>query len=556
MSDPNIGRILFNRYHLVELLGKGAMGKVYLAKDSRVGGVLVAVKFLSQALLNKKMRDRFEREATTCALLGQNSLHIVRVMDYGVSDEIPFYVMEYLQGDSLSDVIREETLHLPRFLSLARQIALGLQCAHEGIQKDGKTVPIVHRDIKPSNILVTQDSSFGELVKILDFGIAKLLQEDVAGQTNCFMGTLAYSSPEQMEGKELTSSSDLYSLGVMMFQMLTGHMPLTAETHTFGAWYKTHHFQAPRSFESVAPYLKLPQDLKHLIFGCLAKQPKDRPQSAREIVKTLEQLEKDLRANPSPPPNGRQPVAEKAAPEPTDLFPTYLPPPPIVKPFAAPKARPPRPPQEPEIPAHPTAVETPGTLQVIEAAPVIDMVCWEQTWPKGKPLAQIVFPQVLQTKHQDSLVTLWVMLKKQEIEQRQIRRLYNKTYKNFLCSLTPHPMILWVTVLYDPKQGPRWLRYYIDLKTNKGRRFAQLLAKTGQYSLLFFSLEEPGRCADVMSIKVNMSQRHRLQDWVIGSDTIPGTQPTTSKQLLQKEFEKLQPQILMKLEAGVPDSSF
>ena len=532
MSDPNIGRILFNRYQLVELLGKGAMGKVYLAKDQRVGGVLVAVKFLSQALLNQKMRDRFETEATTCALLGQNSLHIVRVMDYGVNDEIPFYVMEYLQGDSLSDVIREETPSLPRFLSLSRQIALGLQCAHEGIEKDGKTVPIVHRDIKPSNILVTEDNSFGELVKILDFGIAKLLQED-AGQTNCFMGTLAYSSPEQMEGKELTSSSDLYSLGVMMFQMLTGHMPLTAESHTFGAWYKTHHFQAPRSFAAVAPTLKLPQEVKNLIFGCLAKKPQDRPSSAREIVSILEKLEQEVNGSAAPPPASSQPVKERSQPT---------------------KPTPPKPPPKPKVQPKPEPAAS--KLQVVQASPAIDMACWEQTWPKEKPLAQIVFPKVLHTKEQEPFVTLWVMLKHKEIEQRQIARLYNKTYKNFLCSISPHPMVLWLTVLYDPKQGPRWLRYYIDLKTNRGKQLARLLSSKGHYCLLFFALEEPGRCADVYNVSINISQRQRLQDWSLSSAQIPASQPTTSKQLLSKELEKLQPKILMRLEAGASDSLF
>ncbi|MBO1347307.1 MAG: serine/threonine protein kinase [Hormoscilla sp. GUM202] len=284
--DSNIGRILFNRYQLVEPIGRGAMGQVYLAEDMRVGGVKVAVKFLSQAMLNKRMRERFETEAKTSALLGQNSMHIVRVTDYGVSEEIPFYVMEYLRGDSLNEIISERPLLLPRFLSLTRKISLGLERAHAGIQKEGKTIPIIHRDIKPSNILVSQDPTLGELVKILDFGIAKLLQED-GGMTNCFMGTLAYSSPEQMDGKELTSASDLYSLGVMMFQMLTGKMPLMAETHSFGAWYKAHKSQAPRSFKSVAPNLNLPQELEKLAIKCLAKNPKSRPQSAREIINTL-----------------------------------------------------------------------------------------------------------------------------------------------------------------------------------------------------------------------------------------------------------------------------
>jgi len=199
-TDPNNGRLLANRYQLVELIGKGAMGRVYKAKDMLLGGVIVAVKFLSQALLNQRMRDRFYREATISALLSEKSIHIVRVRDYGVDEnEISFYVMEYLEGDSLSEVIRRQPLPLPRFLNVSRQICLGLQCAHRGIVFEGQLSPIIHRDIKPSNILLVQDASFGELVKILDFGIAKLIQSDSA-QTHSFMGTLAYCSPEQMEG--------------------------------------------------------------------------------------------------------------------------------------------------------------------------------------------------------------------------------------------------------------------------------------------------------------------------------------------------------------------
>ncbi|MBF2007299.1 MAG: serine/threonine protein kinase, partial [Chlorogloeopsis fritschii C42_A2020_084] len=223
MSDPNVGRLLSNRYQLQEIIGTGAMGRVYRAKDILLGGVPVAVKFLALSVQNNKMRlqERFEREAKTCALLGQKSIHVVRVMDYGVdANNTPFYVMEYLQGISLSDVIRKQHLTLPRFLSFIRQISLGLQSAHDGIMVDGKICPIIHRDIKPSNMLVIQDASFGELVKVLDFGIAKLLQAD-SNYTNYYLGTLAYSSPEQMDGKELDNRSDIYSLGVMMFEMLT-----------------------------------------------------------------------------------------------------------------------------------------------------------------------------------------------------------------------------------------------------------------------------------------------------------------------------------------------
>ena len=216
MSDPNVGRLLGKRYRLQEIIGTGAMGRVYRAKDVLLGGVPVAVKFLALSVQNKKMRlrERFEREAKTCALLGQKSINIVRVMDYGVDEKsTPFSVMEYLQGKSLSQIIRDEKPSLLRFLSLARQISSGLQCAHNGIVVDGKVCPIIHRDIKPSNMLAIHDASFGELVKVLDFGIAKLLLSDTQ-QTNYYLGTLAYSSPEQMEGKELDNRSDIYSLGI------------------------------------------------------------------------------------------------------------------------------------------------------------------------------------------------------------------------------------------------------------------------------------------------------------------------------------------------------
>jgi serine/threonine-protein kinase len=130
-----------------------------------------------------------------------------------------------LQGQNLSAIISNQNLSLSRFLSMARQICLGLQCAHNGIPLDGAIYPIIHRDIKPSNMLVIQDASFGELVKVLDFGIAKLLMSD-SDQTKFYLGTLAYSSPEQIEGKELDNRSDIYSLGVIMFEMLTTKMPL------------------------------------------------------------------------------------------------------------------------------------------------------------------------------------------------------------------------------------------------------------------------------------------------------------------------------------------
>lgn len=289
-TSPNNTGLIANRYRLKQLIGRGGMGEVFLADDVVLGGTPVAIKFLSQTVSNSKIQQDFAREALMSAALSQKSLHIVRAYDYGVSAEgKPFYVMEYLNGKSLKDLI---PMALPQFVALTRQICLGLKCAHQGIQIDGKIYPLVHRDIKPANILVVPDSILIQLVKILDFGIAKFLNYAVTISTNKgFHGTLPYSSPEQLEGEQLDSRSDIYSLGVMMFEMLTGKKPWKPETDLFGAWYKAHHFEAPRSLSQVAPQLKLPQQLSDLIMACLAKRPSDRPQNVTAILQVLDSID-------------------------------------------------------------------------------------------------------------------------------------------------------------------------------------------------------------------------------------------------------------------------
>jgi len=511
MTDPNIGRLLANRYQLIELIGKGAMGRVYRAEDVLLGSV-IAVKFLSQTLLTSKMRDRFKTEARTCAQLGQKSIHIVRVMDYGVNeDDIPFYVMEYLQGDSLNEIINAQPLPLPRFLSIARQVCLGLQCAHQGILFDGKVAPIIHRDVKPSNILVIQDALVGELAKILDFGIAKLIQED-GGQTNSFMGTLAYSSPEQMEGRELDSRSDIYSLGVMMFEMLTGKMPLQAETHSFGGWYKAHHTQPPRGFETVTPGLKLPKALETLVMNCLSKIPDKRPQAIADVLRALEPLEQRY--------SGGRHIGQRIG--------------------------------EVLERKQPQRVQTNQTQSV-------DNVGQGITWPKGKPIAQIVFPQTINTEN-GPLPALWVMLHQDEIQNLQVNKLYNKIYKNFLCTMSPHPMVLWLTAIYNAmqgrEQGPRWLRCYLDLKTAQGQEITRLLSEKGEYQVLLFALENATYCAHTITVKLPSSQCSLLRGWAITSQPqLSVGSPTMSKDMLQAEFQRLKPQIAVEMEKSSTTSS-
>lgn len=511
MSDPNIGRLLCKRYQIEELIGTGAMGRVYRAQDILLGGVPVAVKFLALSIQNQKMRmqERFEREAKTCALLGQKSIHIVRVMDYGVDDNnTPFYVMEYLQGESLNNIIRLQNLSLPRFLSMVRQICLGLQCAHDGIPVDGTICPIIHRDIKPSNILVIQDPSFGELVKVLDFGIAKLIQSN-SDVTNYYLGTLAYSSPEQMEGKELDNRSDIYSLGVMMFEMLTGKMPLIAPTASFGAWYKTHRYQEPRSFVEVAPKLQLTKDVEDLVMRCLAKKVSDRPQSISEILQFVGNIELQYQARVSQ--------------------------------------------QESNVLIGATALTT--EIEQKTNANFRTSIVHHDTrniisWPSNKPIADIVFPQPIQT-YGEIVPALWVMLSQSEIQKRLVCTRYNQ----FLFINLPHPMLLWITVIYNRKHGAKWLPYYLDLKTTVGQEMVKLLGQTGYYRLLFFARETPNHCSHILLSSIAPGQRQRLQQWVASSNIFGSSRdPQMSKALLKAEYEKIKPLIMAKLETLDTDS--
>lgn len=498
-ADSRHRRLLANRYQLVDMVGSGAMGHVYRAEDKTLGGVTIAVKFLSQALLNSKMRERFEREATISALLGEKSSHIVRVRDYGVDDrDIPFYVMEFLQGESLSEIIKYQPLPLPRFLKITRQICFGLECAHKGIFFGGELCPIVHRDIKPSNILVIQDSALGELVKILDFGIAKLIQSSES-QTQSFMGTLAYCSPEQMEGKELDNRSDIYSLGIMMYEMLTGEMPIFPENSSFGGWYEAHHYAKPQAF---SPNFKIPPALEALIMKCLAKSSQDRPQTVTELLQAIDKIDPNyLDAN----------SGATVLPSPSERGKT-------------------------------TSRGSMSSTSCASAGSTKD-ICLQKSWPDDKPQQKIVFPNLIRTP-EGTFTSLWVMLDRQDIQNR----LTSIRYNQFLFMPNPHPMILWITVLYHRDYGPRWLPCYLDLKTPAGQKLARLLGEAGNYWILFFALENTQRCQQVMKSTIAPNQCKMLQEWANTSQVVQSGKPQITKSLLKKELEKLKPKIVAKLE--------
>ncbi len=294
LRDPYLGHLLGQRFQVTQLLGTGAMGRVYLAHDRQLGQVKVAIKILTQSLQDPKARQRFEREAQTGAYLGQKSLHIVRVNDYGITPQgIPYSVMEYLPGLTLREMLEQSgCFELERAVRLGRQIGLGLQAAHEGIEIRGRRVTVIHRDLKPANVMVVADPSLGELAKILDFGIAKLQDpQGLASITHAYVGTLAYSSPEQLEGLPLDGRSDLYSFGVMLYQMLSGDLPLVPPTDSYPAWYQAHHKGRPLPIDELCD---IPAELADLVMACLAKHPADRPQSAAQMVSYLQAIEAQL----------------------------------------------------------------------------------------------------------------------------------------------------------------------------------------------------------------------------------------------------------------------
>ncbi len=498
--DPNYDRLLANRYQLVDLVGEGAMGRVYRAKDTVLGGVTVAVKFLSQALLNDNMRQRFEREATISALLGEKSIHVVRVKDYGVDENnIPFYVMEFLAGESINDVIRYQPLTLERFLTLTRHVCLGLESAHQGIYLNDELCRIIHRDIKPSNILILQDPTLGEVAKILDFGIAKLIQAS-ANQTQSFMGTLAYCSPEQMEGKELDHRSDIYSLGVMMYEMLTMDMPLLPQNSSFGGWYQAHHNFKPESFSE---RLNLPDELQKLVFRCLAKEREDRPQSVREIFNILETLE------------STESISKPRSTNPSNI---------IAQDYRS------------------TIVED----QTLNAESSVTEICLQTPWPKNKPLRKIVFAQLISTYLGEAPI-LSVMLDQEDIHHRIASTRYNQ----FLYLNHPHPTLLWITVLYNPEHGPKWLPCYLDLKSHKGQQISRSLSDQGKYRVLLYALDQPQQCQNVASLVINARNRKMLKQWAnLSHVTRSVGDIKMAKEILKQELEKLKDKILAKVKSS------
>jgi len=264
------------RYEIQGELGKGGMGVVYRARDQQLDEV-VALKVLRKEALAREptLLDRFKREVKEARKITHKN--IARTHDFGDADGVPFISMEYLEGVTLKDLVRRRgALPLGVALGFGKQMCHGLEAAHG--------VGVVHRDIKPQNVLIIPES--GEL-KIMDFGIA--LPTKVSGQdpsltsAGTVMGTPHYMSPEQAQGKIADFRADIYSLGVVLFECLTGALPFKGETATQIIIAQIQ--QAPPRLRGLKP--NIPQDLEDAVLRCLAKDPARRWQSVSELNEAL-----------------------------------------------------------------------------------------------------------------------------------------------------------------------------------------------------------------------------------------------------------------------------
>jgi tRNA A-37 threonylcarbamoyl transferase component Bud32 len=263
-------RVLSDRYEVRSTLGRGGMAQVYRATD-RVLGRTVAVKVLSRRFSeDRRFVARFRREAQASA--GLNHPHVVSVFDTGSHDGVHYIVMEYVEGETLGAILaRAGPLPLDRAARIAADVAEALESAH----RQG----LVHRDVKPGNVMIDRQGR----VKVVDFGIARAAADDTLTQTGTVLGTASYLSPEQARGDRVDARSDVYSLGCVLYEMVTGRTPFAADTSVAMAF--RHVNEEPRPPSELRP--EVPARLDAVVMRALEKEPDRRFRSAAEMREAL-----------------------------------------------------------------------------------------------------------------------------------------------------------------------------------------------------------------------------------------------------------------------------
>jgi tRNA A-37 threonylcarbamoyl transferase component Bud32 len=268
--DPRIGITLSGRYVIEAAIGEGGMATVYSARHKLVDRPCAVKVMNPQLAKNEVIRERFRREAKAAQKLAHPN--IIEIFDQGeLPDGSLFLVMELLQGQTLADVVERGKVSVERTLPIAIQIARALARAHD--------LEVIHRDLKPENVFLAESDDGSDLVKLLDFGIARSMQDTRLTGAGEVFGTPQYMAPERITSTEGGPSADLYALGVMLYEMLAGELPFVASD--VATYFVKHLKETPPALRARVP--KIPPDLERLVLEMLAKDPKDRPVDARRV---------------------------------------------------------------------------------------------------------------------------------------------------------------------------------------------------------------------------------------------------------------------------------
>jgi len=308
LKDKRIGTVIAGRYQIEEVIGEGGMATVYRATQTLTERSC-AIKIMSPSFAKEAtVRERFRREAKNAQKLAHPN--IIEIFDQGDTEDGTAYIaMELLQGKGLAELIAKGPIELDRALLIMVQLARGIARAHD--------LGVIHRDLKPENIFLGEAEGGGDLVKLLDFGIALSKQDSRLTGTGEVFGTPQYMAPERITSGDPGPAADIYSLGILFYEMLTGKLPFDAPD--IATFFQMHLKQAPVPPSKLNP--RIPVPLEALILRMLAKDPKDRPVDAHRVHADLVELARDASvAIPSVPESAAQTTrAFRAAAEPRTL---------------------------------------------------------------------------------------------------------------------------------------------------------------------------------------------------------------------------------------------